>query len=97
MFACREFIDVYNLCKNNFYDIKKNEKGILSSFLRLCNISVVKFQCLTYKLYSVFFKSTLLFFSRQLVISDTVHLRVRKIQRTEHHIFIDRYLKVMVV
>jgi len=37
--------DVVKLCDKKPY----NEYGIVSAFLRLCNLSLVTFQCLKYK------------------------------------------------
>ena len=61
--------DIFRLTRLN------GEKRILSAFFRLCNISVVKFQCPTYTFYSDFLKIDF-FFPCQLVLCDTVPLAV---------------------
>ena len=53
----------------NIYDRKYSENGILSAFIRLCNLSVVTFQCPTYKINTDFLD---IFFLCQLVIWSSV-------------------------
>jgi len=48
----------------------------LSAYLRLCNISVVKFLCPTYTFYSNFLKINYLFFYVSWSSCDTVPLKV---------------------